>query len=113
MPQYERITLTPITISDTSGSLGEPVERRGRPISVRAVLKYVGGSELVDDQVVLNTADAEFVVRLTAEVRDCTPKWKLEDSRGRDWEIIRALPRTKPDTYIGNTELVIRAKENR
>ena len=107
----ERITLTPVTIVDWPGEVGQAVERLGTPISIRAKVKDISGSEVIEDRVVFDSAETEFEIRLVRAVEKITTRWKLR-ARGLDWEIRRALRKSAPGGS-GNAYLVIRARVNR
>lgn len=108
---YTSIELTPVSVASRPGPDGAPVEVLGRPLRLRGRIKYLGGSEVVDQGVVLDTADAEISVRLLPANRECSTKWRLRNERG-PWEILRVL-QVAAKGGSRNTMLVLRARLNR
>lgn len=108
---YTRVRLTPVALASRPGPGGAPVEVLGRATAYRGRIKYLGGSEVVDQGVVLDTADAEISLRLLPSNRECSTKWRLENERGR-WEILRVL-QVAAKEGSRNTMLILRVRLNR
>ena len=108
----ETITLTPITVRDRTGEFGEPVEDAGHPLRIRARVREISGSEVLESQVQVEGRDTEFDIALLPSTAGITKNWRLE-ARGTDqWEIIRALRAAEPGATM-ETRLIIRARLER
>ena len=110
---YTLVTLTPREVSTRPGTTGRNILMTRDPVTLRGRIKFVGGREARDGEIVIDETEAEIRIRLLPSTRDCGPKWGCVTARGtlreRRWDILRALE-------VGesrNTWLVLRVRLSR
>lgn len=105
----ETITLTPVTVLDETDpvDVGVPMRRKGVPISLRARVRDVSGTEQQEEGVRVDVHDTEFEVLLLPSLANVSNEWELAARGHSKWEIVRALRRPAPGAIVDSRLLIL------